>query len=186
MRAMSAAHALRVEPACQRQSGSKENYPKPYVFKKLNRFVLDFGFWVLDFGFWVLDFGFWVLEAFIRQKERKPFGFWILGCCFWVLDFGFWVLGFGFWVWILDFGFPPHKKPSRKGPSRKGLQEPPVRGPCKDGVSRKGVPVRGKGPLKGRRSRNGPALGKNGPFWSTAHKRKFPPNSGKVPPRSFL
>ena len=125
--------------------------------------ILDFGFWILGFGFWVLDFGFCVLGSGRLSYKRKEillgFGFWVLGFGFWILDFGFWILGFGFW--ILDFGFPPHKKPSRKGP-------------CK-----------GERSLKGQKVQNGPTLRKNGLLWSTAHKRKFPPNSGKVPPGSF-
>ena len=115
----------------------------------------------MRFAFWVLGFGFCVLGSgrlsYRRKENLLGFGFWILGFGFWILDLGFWVLDFGFWI----LGFRP-------------IRSLPVR-----------APVRGKGPLKGRRSRNGPTLRKNGLFWSTAHKRKFPPNSGKVPPRSF-
>ena len=46
------------------------------------------------------------------QTARLDFGFWIwiLDFGFRILDFGFWILDFGFWIsdfgfWILDFGF---------------------------------------------------------------------------------
>ena len=143
--------------------------------KPFGLWILGFaslGFWVLGFGFWIFGFGFW--EAFLMRKEN--------------------LLGFGFWV-------PPGLPTTAWSPHHSGVS-PPQRGHSGVSPPQQGLPtthsggagllpvrslpvtapVRGKGPLKGRRSRNGPTLRKNGLFWSTAHKRKFPPNSGKVPP----